>query len=258
MKKINLLLPLATLGTMTAVAVPLTSCGTIGESYDALVDVDTTGWELYDDMPSIREQDVSTFYAKALMKDSSIFKKDLIWGKRQFIKEWIDDDSSNPAPTPVDLEVERANYTINNLSMSFMSQEIVLDLSLRADVKINFYLDDVKVDEEIYDVSIDVKQWMPTFDESNIILLPVSPDAPLSPAQYFTIMPDAHYNLITHQTHNYFDEETGDVIKSTSREISLIQNKDNLTYIEMLDESPAITFAKAWPLYYFSETEISS
>lgn len=262
MKKINLLLPLATLGAMTAVAVPLTSCGTTGDSYDALVDVDTTGWELYDDLPEILETDVPMHYAKAIEKDSTIFKKDLIWGKRQFVKEWIGDRQSNPTPMPEVPDVERANYVINNLSVSIFDEQIFLDLSLKADVKVSYYINDVKAYEAVCDVSIDVKQWMPTFSVSNslanITLIPIPPDGgDLSPEAYFAIMPEAHYNLITNQTVTYFDEETGDAIQSISQKISLIQDKDNLTNIEMLYESPAITFVKAWPLYYFSETYIN-
>lgn len=127
MKKLNKLLPLASIAGLTAIVAPtLTSCAnSVVETFDATADISTTGWT---QSKFTEETAPAAFmeYSAACEEDASVFKNDIIFGKHELAEKLplvlanldglfkdpnlFADDEKN--------EVESFQYTIENLKVS--------------------------------------------------------------------------------------------------------------------------------------------
>lgn len=122
MKLIKKLLPVATLGSVAAVVVPLaTSCTNGGSSFDFSQMPVTSGWKL-SETEECDETQAADEYADAVAQDQNVFINDekygTYWGMSLARQQILTKMISGTGVKDIELDVSKSNASISNISIS--------------------------------------------------------------------------------------------------------------------------------------------
>lgn len=269
MKLINKLLPVATLGSVAAIVIPLTtSCGS-GYKYniDLLKSIDTNGWIVAEyDNPIDPEQAVEDYY-KAISENHDILTHDFMWGIRMNMlvefASYLQVDEAKFSQSSVQFTDIKSEIIDDNICLSYKAK---LDVQFKFKVADSLYIPPYMPDGEMIGIHAEaVLNKVPfAFAASSDLEIPMLQMAFLSDAmtekkvEYdwdwgLDVNGSLYEAVIKYDTEDVYDVENTNVNVHVNKESELFNaSEENYRYSQLLIVSCCMFYS-----YYFYDTIIN-